>query len=71
MAIAAGDPRSICVGKPLSAAPEKLRLLADWFDATHDSPDTEVQEDLRHWADVIEKLVSGIVDVAVEEAERR
>lgn len=46
--------------KPLAAAPEKLRLLADWFDATRPNEPTEAQDDLRHWADQIEMLVGGL-----------
>lgn len=30
--------------------PSKLELLATWFDECHDSPNTEVQDDLRQWA---------------------
>jgi len=35
--------------------PAKLRLLAEWLDATHPSPRTEVQDDLRRWAVAVEK----------------
>lgn len=52
-------------GKPLSAAPEKLRLLADWLDVKYPAEDTEAQNDLRHWADLIERLVDSIVDAAI------
>lgn len=53
--------------KPLSAAPEKLRLLADWLDAKHPNDDREAQEDLRHWADLIEQLLDGVVDATIAE----
>ena len=45
---------------PVSAlrdAPEKLRLLAEWFDhqdAREGKTDADVQDDLRRWADAIE-----------------
>lgn len=56
------------VGKPLSAAPAGLRLLATWFDVREGEDDNpEVQTDLRHWADLIEKLVDGLVDAAIED----
>lgn len=51
--------------KPLSAAPAKLRLLADLFDAKDaiaGNPDHEAQDDLRHWADLIEQLYSEPCD---------
>lgn len=55
-------------GKPLSAAPAGLRLLAAWFDVRADESDNpEVQTDLRHWANLIEKLVDGLVDAAIED----
>lgn len=56
------------VHKPLSMAPEKLRLLADWFDATTPNTPPEVQDDLRHWADLIETLVGAIVDAEIVKA---
>ncbi len=32
-----------------------LRVLADWFDGMYpDNPNTEVQEDLRRWAEELE-----------------
>lgn len=45
--------------KPLVALPERLRLLADWFDDRDriaGNPDDEVQADLRRWASEVEQL---------------
>lgn len=56
------------MSKPLSAAPAKLRLVADLFDAQYPGQDTEAQDDLRHWADLIELLVDRIVDTAIVQA---
>lgn len=55
------------MSRPLSEAPSGLRLLAEWFDRCHPSPETEVQEDLRHWADLIEQLVDGLVEEVLYE----
>lgn len=42
--------------KPLSEAPPYLRILADWLDMKYPDTNTESQDDLRHWADEIERL---------------
>lgn len=37
----------------------KLRMLADYVDALHpDDPNPEVQDDLRRWADEIERATA-------------
>lgn len=46
--------------KPLSSAPVTLRGLAD------QSNDIGFQRDLRHWANVIEKLCDGLVGSAID-----
>jgi len=41
--------------------PDRLRLLADWIDVkTADNPNTEVQRDLRKWADRLAALFDAI-----------
>ena len=46
----------------LRAAPERLRSLADWFDYTdpqRGSYGSEVQDDLRAWANTIDHILAG------------
>jgi hypothetical protein len=45
------------------ASPEEgLRFLAVWFDAMYpDDPDTQVQDDLRRWANEIERLREALL----------
>ena len=55
------DALHICaemIGEGLPA-PERLELLADWFDkTTTDNPDKEIQNDLRKWAEGIREIKS-------------
>lgn len=45
-------------------APTGLRKLADWFDVTtSDNPNTEVQQDLRRWADEWEKREARVKEL--------
>jgi hypothetical protein len=45
--------------RPLLPEPEKLRVLADYFDRQYpDHLNSEVQQDLRAWADSIERILN-------------
>lgn len=58
-----GSPR------PITEAPELLRLLADWFDMREPDGKAEIQRDLRHWADMIEHAPELLADLRAK-AER-
>ena len=45
--------------------PEKLRLLADWFDNKYGENGGEVQDDLRRIALQIEKLYDTLEDMCI------